>query len=139
MSNLSTEYPNDVNTMINSSILTELKDIKRLLSSKDKNIQLLGSATISSDYKSFMLNPNYYYSIKFWLNGSPTSNVNIYLDPVTLQNSTNTVIPFNTTQTEINIKNVKLNKIYTDSSIGSSSVYVYFIAYENADGDPEIY
>lgn len=139
MENISTGYKEDVKMVMDTAALVELREIKSMLSAEGKNVQLLGSTILNSTTPSFKMNANYYYSVKIWLNGTPSGNVNVYINPVTSQNSTNTVMYLNTTQTELKIKNIKLNEIYTDSTLGSSSVYVYYVAYEKAEGNPEIY
>ncbi len=119
-------------------MLQELKKINETLSNANK-IEVVGSAVLNSSNPVLVLNANYYYSGVMWLNGSPSSDVYVFLNPVTEQDSANTPIRFNTTQNKIRFKNLRLNQLSVVTSgtgaIGSSAIYFYFVASDKSTGE----
>jgi hypothetical protein len=118
-----------------------LHSIYDAVTAKQK-VELASSAVINSSNPTVFLNSNYYYSMTIRGVGLSTTDIYVFIDVVAEQESTNVILPLDTTITGYKIKNLKIGRVAVSTTgngaIGSSSVYIAFVAYDRASGNPEI-
>lgn len=127
--NSSEKSLNDVYNM-----LTSINDQVTKLALENQmlvKLQLLDSKIITSAgvENGIILNASYYYDIVFELLNGTTTDTIVYINAPTSQNQQVAKIRLNSTNTRVRLQGVSFSQIYTDSSIGSSSIYVYYVGY----------
>jgi hypothetical protein len=101
--------------------------------------QVMGSAVLSSTNTYQDLNPNYYYSFTFALNGSVTKDVNVYLIIPAQQAIQAVAIPINNTIGGYKVNGVAVNQVKVDTTnLGTAKVYLTWLGYDSPDAAPGI-
>lgn len=93
-------------------------------------VTVLGSTKLNSTTKSFYLNPNYYYDLVFYLDGTVTADVPVYVTIITESEQGQSAFNLNNTVSGYRLEGVKANSINVDTAnLSTGTIYVSFIGY----------
>ncbi len=122
----------DEKNILLEEIKKELEELKEGLLFKMRGLATAPTTVIlNSNNLIQILDPNQYYDVVIWLNGSPTSDIIVYLDSKVKENvGQRSYIRLNTTQNKYRLHGIRLSDIgVLESTIGSYSVYISYIGY----------
>jgi hypothetical protein len=92
-------------------------------------VEITNSGKITTSSGTVELNASYYHDIVIILVNGTTTDTNVYVSITTEQVQSPGVYKLNSSIVKLRLRGVQATRVSTDSSLGSATLYVYYIGY----------